>query len=185
MDSTAYAACQLSKFHYNNEAVTPPEEAAFILVAKYRKATPKELFVSPSKTMSISKGVISANTKPSTQWRVQLFKTLLEQRSIRMGEGPESATPPDILRSHDVDPVYRDICSKLKESTEKNAGAEAWVVQYRALWSSRTASIEKLVCTLIQHWRCLLFASTKYSYLYALTSIMSRLLLQECWCNCG
>ena len=57
--------------------------------------------------MSMSKGVIPANTKPSTQWCVQLFKTLLEQRSIRMGEGPESATPPDILQSHDVDPVYR------------------------------------------------------------------------------
>ena len=47
MDSTAYAACQLSKFHYNNEAVTPPEEAASILLAKYSRETPKELFVSP------------------------------------------------------------------------------------------------------------------------------------------
>ena len=60
--------------------------------------------MSPSKTMSVSKPAI---TKPSTQWHVQLFKTVLEQRSIRMGEGPESATPPDILQSHDVDPVYR------------------------------------------------------------------------------
>ena len=95
-----------------------------------------------------------------------------------MGEGPESATPPDILQSHDVDPVYRALEAQRVDGEKCGRRGVVRTVSC-TLVIQNSFYFEKLVCMRIQHWRCLLFAHTKYSYLYALTSI-AQLALPMC-----